>query len=142
MTADHWIIIAVGIMNVMAVLAAAVLTPVVASRINQPKPKLVTPKPKSRMWRTLESPWFFPGIVILLNTYVLHLLMSRHYALTSTLVLLISILTAAIFTSLVMAFFLALGHIIERVIDSHRDLVGVVRDIAVEIENPPTPPLG
>jgi hypothetical protein len=75
MTNDHWIQVAIGITNAIAVLAAGILTPVVASRINQPKPKLETAKPanKIRFIRIVNSTWFALGVLLLINIFGLYL---------------------------------------------------------------------
>jgi hypothetical protein len=75
MTNDHWVQIAIGLMNAIALVIAAVAAPVVASRINRPKQNQLIPKPQRMRSniRVLIFPWVGPVVMIVVNLYALHL---------------------------------------------------------------------
>lgn len=131
MTNDHWIQIAIGVTNAIAVLAAGILTPVIASRINQPKPKLDTAKPKSKIlfMRMLKSPFFGLWVLILLNIVGLYL-DTRPAPFKLRIVFSISMHMGAIFFTVLMMFLVKLLEFLKRTLD-------IVGDIAREIEDRP-----
>jgi len=152
MTADHWIEIAIGIMNAIIALTAAILTPIVASRINQPRPKLETTKPRRRALfiRALKSWPLWLGLSILCNIYGLYLAM-RPGPLTLRVVFFVSMNISSIAFCLAMMFILStldlLGRMLNsqgKLIDSHgklADIVGeIITDVASGIEKPDDPP--
>src|ERR1039458_4630182 len=97
MTADHWIQIAIGLMNFSAAVTAAVVPLVIASRQNHPMQKQETAKPRStavRIPMLLLAPWFLPGILVVADIFGLHL--DLRYPLTPHRVLLIAFHAAAI----------------------------------------------
>jgi hypothetical protein len=75
MTNDHWVQIAIGLMNAIALVIAAVAAPVVASRINRPKQNQLIPKPqrKRSYIRVLCSPEVMLLVMVVVNIYALHL---------------------------------------------------------------------
>jgi hypothetical protein len=133
MTNDHWIQVAIGITNAIAVLVAAILTPVIASRINQPKPKLDTAKPKNKilLMRMLKSPWFALGTLFFINIVGLYL-DTRSTPLTLRVVFSVSMHISIICFTVVMMFIL-------KFVEAFEMLVDVIKDIAVEIEKPSPP---
>jgi hypothetical protein len=139
MTNDHWIQIAIGVANAIAVLATAILTPVIASRINQPKPKFDTASPKSKTWNiwSLRAAWVTLGLLFAVNILGLSLDM-RLAPLTRSVVVSISMHIAGIGFNLAMMFVLLFSEILRSMIESrdqfHDQLFEIVREIAKEAE--------
>jgi len=135
-------------MNAAALLAAAILTPVITSRMKRSTPEPEKAKPENTTWqmRALKSSRLLPGTLILLNLYALHLDM-RSSSLTPHAVLRISSDVSVICLCIAMGFMLSICRVLVSMLDLHvelgkatHDLSRVVGNIVTEIARSDDPP--
>lgn len=135
MTADHWITVAIGTINVIAVVVGAILTPVIASRISQPKQQVERSEPnKMKLYvRVLVSPWVLPVGLVVINICGLLIAMQK-IPLTPFRVVRIAFYVAAIMFAVIANFMMRILRLVGLMIDHHFTLRRDVREFAEEME--------